>query len=394
MFSESFDVLPVGRLLEVSRTAGASDVGGILRKGKAGSLEEFAALLSPAAGADLENMAGLSQQITRRHFGKVVRLFAPLYLSNECVNICKYCGFSRNNEIPRTTVPPAKVGLEAGILAGQGFRSLLLVAGEHPRHVSKSYLKECLGECIAHVPSLLLEIAPMETQDYLPLARAGCEGIVVYQETYHQPTYKDLHPHGPKKHFHWRLDSAERAYAAGFRRLGIGALFGLYNWQYEAICLAAHALHLGRFCCNSQLSISFPRMRPASGEFEPAKENILPDRQLVQLVCALRMLLPHAAFVLSTREPASFRDGLIPLGITNISAGSCTEPGGYSSYDRESWKQGRDQPGEQFKIADERSPSEMARLLRQLGLEPVWKDFDTSLVTAFPPNMPATGTCH
>ena len=393
MFSEVFDLLPVGRLLEISQKAGDAEVGAILRKGGAGSLEEFAALLSPAAGKQLETLAALSQQTTRRHFGKVVRLFAPLYLSNECVNICKYCGFSRNNEIPRITVPPAKVEAEAKILAGQGFRSLLLVAGEHPRHVSEGYLKECLEGCIRHVPSLLLEIAPMETEDYLPLAEAGCEGIVVYQETYHGPTYKDLHPHGPKKHFHWRLDSAERAYAAGFRRLGIGALFGLANWQYEALCLAAHALHLNRHCCNSQLSISFPRMRPASGEFEPSKENLLPDRELVQLVCALRLLLPHAAFVLTTREPEGFRDGLIPLGITNISAGSSTEPGGYSDYDPESWKQKREQKGEQFQIADERSPAEMAELLRKKDLEPVWKDFDSSLVTAFPTNLPAAGSC-
>ena len=384
-FSNQVDNLPMEALLRHCEEAKQNDVRTVLSQGKAKSLDEFATLLSPAASENLENLAALSQATTRRHFGKVIRLFAPLYLSNECVNICKYCGFSRNNPIPRITLPLDKVRQEVRLLSEQGFRSILLVAGEHPKHVSGNYVQDCIEVCMEYMPSVLLEIAPMETDDYIPLVVAGSEGLVVYQETYHPETYKDLHPHGPKKHYHWRLDAAERAYAAGFRRLGIGALFGLYKWRYEAIKLAAHALHLSRHCCNAQLSISFPRMRPAAGEFTPNKEHLLPDRELVQLLCALRLLLPHAAFVLSTRESPLFRDGLIPLGITNMSAGSSTEPGAYSDYDQQEWKPKREQPGEQFHIADERSPAQIAELLRQKDMEPVWKDFDTSLVTPFSP---------
>jgi 2-iminoacetate synthase len=386
-FSKEIEDLQIEELLNRSDATSSKEVECLLNTGKINSLTDFAKLLSPVASQHLEQLAERSQQTTRRHFGKVIRLFAPLYLSNECVNICKYCGFSRNNPIPRITLPLEKVRKETRLLAEQGFRSILLVAGEHPKHVSGSYVEDCIEACLELMPSVLLEIAPMETEDYIPLVKAGSEGLVVYQETYHPETYRELHPHGPKKNYSWRLDAPQRGYSAGFRRLGIGALFGLYNWRYEAICLAAHALHLSRYCCNAQLSISFPRMRPAAGEYQPEKAHLLPDRQLVQLLCGLRLLLPHVAFVLSTRESPALRDGLIPLGITNISAGSSTEPGAYSDYDTIEWKPKRQQPGEQFQIADERSPAQIANLLRQKDLEPVWKDFDTSLVTAFSPQI-------
>jgi 2-iminoacetate synthase len=381
-FSEVFSDLPIDSLEQASVGASTDEVDRILNKGRIRNLEEFALMLSPAASGRLEDLSRLSQQSTRKHFGKVVRLFAPLYLSNECVNICKYCGFSRNNPIPRITLPVEKVGHETSLLARQGFRSLLLVAGEHPKFVSGNYIQDCIRQCLKHMPSILIEIAPMETEDYRPIVEAGSEGVVVYQETYDRETYREMHPHGPKKNFDWRLDSVERGYEAGFRRLGIGALFGLHDWRHEALALATHAQYLSRKCCNAQLSISFPRMRPAAGEFEPKTRHLLGDRDLVQLVAALRIFLPHAAFVLSTRESPQFRDGIFPLGITNMSAGSSTEPGAYSDYEASTWKPGRAQPGEQFHIADERSPAEVAQLLRNKGYEPVWKDFDATLVTA------------
>ena len=381
-FSEVFAGLPLDLLKQASAGTSTHAVDRILRNGRVQNLEEFALLLSPAASGRLEKLAQLSQQTTRKHFGKVIRLFAPLYLSNECVNICKYCGFSRNNPIPRITLPVEKVVCETKLLAHQGFRSLLLVAGEHPKFVSGGYVQECIRQCLCHMPSILIEIAPMETEDYRPIVEAGSEGVVVYQETYHRETYRNMHPHGPKKDFDWRLDSVERGYKAGFRRLGIGALFGLYDWRHEALALAAHAQHLARRCCNAQLSISFPRMRPATGEFQPEMQNVPGDRDLVQLISALRLFLPHAAFVLSTRESPQFRDGLFPLGITNMSAGSSTEPGAYSDYESSTWKPRRAQPGEQFQIADERSPAEIANVLRDQGYEPVWKDFDITLVSA------------
>lgn len=381
-FSDVFSTIPFERLLQQCRETRPSEVESILDRGRAHNLTEFAQLLSPAATDYIEPMAALSQKISQRQFGKTIRLFAPLYLSNECVNICKYCGFSRNNPIPRITIPIEQVLDETRKLARQGFRSLLLVAGEHPKYVSNGYVEELVRRCLPIMPSLSLELGPLETEPYRPLVKAGCENLVVYQETYHQPTYKELHVAGPKKHFHWRMDTPERAYAAGFRRLGIGALLGLYDWHYEALAVAAHARHLQQYCWKAQVAISMPRMRPAAGGFQPDEKWLMNDRELVQYISALRLLLPHAGIVLSTREHPSLRNGLVPLGITHMSAGASTEPGGYSHFDESNWSSDRDQPGEQFHIADERSPAVVAAMIRQQGYEPVWKDFDQSLVRA------------
>jgi 2-iminoacetate synthase len=381
-FSDVFSSLNLDDLLERSHTATDAQVRAILANGQARSLEEFAVLLSPAASRHIEEMARHSQRITQRFFGKTIRLFAPIYLSNECVNICKYCGFSRNNPIPRITIPVDQVIEETRKLARQGFRSLLVVAGEHPKYVSNGYVEEVVRKCLEIMPSISLELGPMETEPYRPLVRAGCENLVVYQETYHEPTYRELHVAGPKKHYHWRMDTPERAYEAGFRRLGIGALLGLYDWRYEAMAVAAHSRYLLQRCWKAQISISLPRMRPAAGGFQPEDKYLLDDRGLVQYLTALRMLLPHAGLVLSTREHPSLRNGLVPVGITHMSAGASTEPGGYSHFDENNWSQTREQPGEQFHIADERSPATIASMIRGHGYEPVWKDFDQSLVTA------------
>lgn len=380
-FSQIYPTLPVEALTQRANEADVREVERILSRGRAETLQDFAALLTPSASTLLEDMASVSQAITQQHFGKVIRLFAPLYLSNECINICKYCGFSRNNPIPRITIPVSQAVDEVKKLARQGFRSLLLVAGEHPKYVSNGYVAEVIEACLPYMPSIALELGPVETEQYLPLVDAGCEGLVVYQESYHEPTYREQHVAGPKKHYAWRMDTPERGYDAGFRRIGIGALFGLYDWRYEAISTAAHAQYLLRRCWKAQLNISLPRMRPAAGGFSPKPEHMMSDRQLVQLVCALRLFLPHAGIVLSTREPQSLRDGLITLGVTTMSAGSSTEPGGYSSFDETNWSSDREQPGEQFHIADERPPSEIARIIKSNGYEPVWKDFDQSLVT-------------
>ncbi len=380
-FSQIFPTLPLERWQSIaSETTPSQTLEAVLQRGQARNMEEFAWLLSPAAGKRLETLAILSQRLTRQHFGKVIRLFAPIYLSNECINICKYCGFSRNNLIPRITLPVEQVEREVAMLARQGFHSLLLVAGEHPKYVSNGYVEEVIRRILPYMPSLALELGPMETQEYIPLVRAGCEGLVVYQETYHQPTYADLHTAGPKKHYHWRMDTPERAYAAGFRRLGISALYGLADWRGEALATASHARYLLQHCWKAQIHLSFPRLRPATGGFQPRHEHCMSDRQLVQLITAFRLFLPHCGLVLSTREPPYLRDGLVPLGITHMSAGSSTEPGGYSHFDESSWTAVNAQPGEQFHIADERPPAVIAAMIRRQGYEPVWKDFDRSLV--------------
>jgi len=379
-FSEVYDRIEFEPLLERANQASARDVERIIKQGGAKTLFDFAALLSKSAESKLEEMCRLSQCITQRHFGKTMRMFAPLYLSNECVNICKYCGFSRNNDIPRITLSLDEVEKEAAILAKQGFRSILLVAGEHPKYVSNGYVREVVSLLSKTFPSIALELGPLESESYEPLVEAGCEALIVYQETYHEETYRSLHIAGPKKHFHWRMDTPERAYQAGFRRLGIGALFGLNDWRREALSVAAHTQHLLRYCWKAQLNVSLPRMRPAAGEFEQVE--FLQDHNFVQLITALRLFAPHAGITLSTREPAALRNGLIPVGITTMSAGSSTEPGGYSSFDESSFTPTKEQLGEQFHIADERPPSEVAATLSQLGYEPVWKDFDQSLIGA------------
>ncbi len=356
-------------------------------------LTRFAALLAPKKKEELETMAQQAQKLTRQFFGKTIRLFAPLYLSNECINICKYCGFSRNNSILRVTLTVDQVETEARHLVEQGFRSILLVAGEHPKFVSTDYLAQCVERLKTFVPSIALEVGPMEEKDYVPLVQAGAEGLVVYQETYNPKEYAALHTAGPKQNFDWRLECPERAYAAGFRRLGIAALFGLAPWREEAIALAEHAAYLLKHCWKASLNISLPRLRPAAGEFQP--QFSFSDRDLIQLICALRICFPQVGLVLSTRESPALRDRLIPLGITTLSAGSHTEPGGYTGAGKDSvhrTEKGRIVPiiesegehlvaTEQFHIADERSPAEMARKLQSLGFEPVWKDWDTSLMT-------------
>lgn len=338
-------------------------------------------------------MAARSRMLTRRHFGRAVRMFAPLYLSNECVNNCRYCGFSRDNPILRTTLDVPEVVAEARHLAAAGFRNLLLVAGEHPKFVSNGYLAECVRQTAKVVPSVSLEVGPMETDDYREMVAAGAEGLVVYQETYHRPTYAEMHTAGPKKDFDWRLETPGRAAAAGFRRLGVGALFGLWEWREEAVALAAHIEYLQRACWKSQITVSLPRLRPAAGDFQPRFD--LPDREFIQLVCALRITFPTVGIVLSTREPAALRDAVLPFGVTMISAGSQTDPGGYTGQGRDDLHltvRGRRTEAnptacanarsaeEQFAIADERGPAEMAARLRSLGLDPVWKDWEGAIL--------------
>jgi len=354
-------------------------------------LRRFASLLEPKSGVELETMASDAEKLTRQNFGRTMRLFAPLYLSNECVNICKYCGFSRDNPILRVTLAVDQVEAEARHIYEMGFRNILIVAGEHPKLVSPDYLAQCVARLREIVPAVSLEVGPMETVEYEPSVRAGAEGLVVYQETYDRAAYAELHVAGPKKDFDWRLDCPERAYAAGFRRLGVGALFGLSPWEREALHLAAHVDHLLRHCWKSSVTVSLPRLRPAAGQFQP--RHPFNDRSMVQVTLALRLCFPQIGIVLSTREAAAFRDHLARLGVTMMSAGSHTEPGGYTGVGEESIHQTKRGKAvaviasegehlaatEQFAIADERSAAEVSSRLREMGLEPVWKDWDTAL---------------
>ena len=354
-------------------------------------VRRFEQLIAAKSDSELESMAQTSRALTLQHFGRTMRLFAPLYLSNECINNCRYCGFSRDNPILRVTLSLEEVVAEARYLQEAGFRQILLVAGEHPKFVSRNYLIDCVRALASNFSSIAIEVGPMPTKDYVPIVRAGAEGLVVYQETYQRAVYSELHTAGPKRDFDYRLDCPERAYAAGFRRIGIGALLGLWRWQDEAVALAAHIDYLLRRCWQAQITVSLPRLRPAAGGFKPLFS--ISDRELAQLICALRISFPQVGIVLSTRERPSLRDALVPMGVTMMSAGSHTEPGGYTRRGIEHLHQtvrGRIVPPEfqdgedqlatgQFEISDDRPPERIATVLRERGFEPVWKDWDQAI---------------
>ena len=367
-------------------------------------LKKFNHLISPKSGTELESMAVRSRDLTRKHFGKTIRLYAPLYLSNECVNNCTYCGFSRDNPILRTTLTIPQVVTEARHLHSLGFRNILLVAGEHPKFVSEGYLQACIDAIKSFIPTVAIEVGPLEDDQYGELVGHGAEGLIVYQETYNRETYAQLHTAGPKKNFNWRLECPERAYAGGFRRIGIGALFGLADWKTEALALAAHLEYLYKHCWKASFNLSFPRMRPYAGnyQYQSNPDLILNDRQFVQLLCAFRICFPQVGLVVSTREPATLRDALLPLGVTHMSAGSQTDPGGYTGAGTDDLHmtikgkrieleeiQSPSQSGkinqratEQFTIDDTRTPADIASYIREQGYDPVWKDWDENILSS------------
>jgi 2-iminoacetate synthase len=365
-FTAEFERLDFERLLDVSGNAGDADVDRTIARAAADrTLNDMAILLSDPAGTRLEELARESCALTIARFGHTMRMYAPLYLSNECLTTCTYCGFAKELPIVRKTLSVHEALEEARHLVGQGFRSILLLTGEHERNTGVEFLAERIEALAGIVPQLSIEVQVWSEDEYRRLADAGCEGTVIYQETYHRQTYARVHIAGRKRHFDWRLEGPERAARAGMRRIGIGALFGLHgDWRYEALAVAAHARYLQRAFWRSQLSVSVPRIRPSASGFQPAVP--IGDRELVQVVCALRLMLPDAGLVASTREAAAFRDGLFRVGITHASAGSHTEPGGYEH---------PDEATEQFEIADRRSPEVVAARLREIGFDPVWEDW-------------------
>lgn len=328
-------------------------------------LTDVAAMLSPVALAQLERLAMASSALTVRRFGRTMHLFAPLYLSNECVSECTYCGFRvGNRDIVRRTLDPGEVAAEARYLAHLGFRHVLLVAGEHPKHVSPGYIGECIEAAAAQLPHVSIEVQAFDEDTYRGFVQRGCDGVVLYQETYDRRVYPEVHRKGNKRFYDWRLGAPERAARAGVRRIGIGALLGLNpDWRWEVLALAAHASYLRRATWRTDVTLALPRLEPAAGlDVVP---RVLTDAEFTQAICALRLAQPDAGIVLSTREPPALRDGLARLGITHMSAGSKTEPGGYGD-------PGAAEP--QFAISDERGVPDVAAMLAGLGYDPVWKD--------------------
>lgn len=335
------------------------------------SLADFAALISPAARPYLETMARLSHERTLRRFGKTMQLYAPLYLSNECQNICTYCAFSVDNKIRRKTLADSEILEEAAALKAMGYEHILLVTGEAVPFVGVPYLRHSLALLRDQFPHLSMEVQPLDQQDYELLRDDGLHAVLVYQETYHKDAYKTHHPKGKKSNFYYRLDTPDRLGKAGIHKIGLGALLGLEDWRADSFFTALHLRYLEKTYWKSRFSLSFPRLRPIQlGESSRSFRDVMTDAELVQLICAFRLFDEDVELSLSTREAPKFRDALIRLGITSLSAGSKTNPGGYSV---------EPQSLEQFEISDERSPSEMAEIIRRQGYSVVWKDWDTSL---------------
>ncbi len=343
----------------------AQDVQNALYKSGKRTLEDFKALISPAGADFLEQMAHLSHELTRRRFGKTIQMYVPVYLSNECQNICTYCGFSLDNKIRRKTLNPSELLKEVALVKAMGYAHILLVTGEAQQTVGVPYFRKVLQLIRPHFSHISMEVQPLDQPDYESLMEAGLHTVLVYQETYHRTDYKKHHPKGKKSNFNYRLETPDRLGRAGIHKIGLGVLIGLEDWRTDSFFTALHLNYLERNYWRTKYSISFPRLRPFSGGLEPKVE--MTDRELVQLICAYRILNQELELSLSTRESEHFRNHVIKLGITSMSAGSKTNPGGYAN-DEESL--------EQFEISDERTTQQIAEMLRKQGYEPVWKDWD------------------
>ncbi|RLJ73713.1 2-iminoacetate synthase ThiH [Pedobacter alluvionis] len=334
------------------------------------NLEDFKALISPAALPYLEDMAQISQRLTLDRFGRVVQMYIPLYLSNECNNICTYCGFSYDNKVRRRTLNPMEIMQEVAVIKGMGYDHVLLVTGEANQSVHTDYFKKVLDLISLHFSHISMEVQPLDVADYETLIPHGLNTVLVYQETYHQDDYRKHHPKGKKSNFLYRLETPDRLGQAGIHKMGLGVLIGLEDWRTDSFFTALHLSYLEKQYWQSKFSISFPRLRPFSGGLEP--KVVMNDRELVQLICAYRLFNSEVELSISTRETQAFRNQVIKLGITAISAGSKTNPGGYEV---------EPQSLEQFEISDERSAQEIAAMIRKQGYEPIWKDWDRSLIS-------------
>jgi 2-iminoacetate synthase len=368
-FARVLDRLDIADLAALARGgATGADVDRALRRDRLG-LADLAALLSPVAAGRLPELARRARAATTARYGREVRLFAPLYLSNACLSSCVYCGFARTLPVPRRTLTVDEVVAEARLLTGRGLAHLLLVAGEHRIAVSGDYLVECVRRLRPTVASLAVETQTWTGDTYDRLVAAGLEGVVHYQETYDRDEYRRVHPAGWKRDFDRRLNAVERAARAGVRRIGVGALLGLApDWRADVLALAAHAGFLLEHHWHAEVTVSLPRLRPSASGWPPRVD--LSDAEYEQALAALRLFRPALGVVLSTRERPELRDRLVGVAVTHLSAGSATEPGGYA------------RPGTaqaQFQVYDHRSVAEVAAALRAAGYPPAPGAFPVDL---------------
>lgn len=369
-FADIIDNYNWDETLELVRNATDADVRRVLAKAsrnvKQLTPEEFAVLISPAADPYLEQMAQLSHKYTRERFGNVISMYIPMYVSNACTNKCVYCGFNHDNKFERTTLTMEQVEAECKAIKALGpFQNLLIVSGEYPSKCGINYLEKVLQVCRPYFHNLTIEVQPMRSYEYERLTHSGMNGVVCFQETYHRDAYKFYHPHGMKSFYDWRLNGYDRMGEAGVHKIGLGVLLGLEQWQADVVMMARHLRYLQKHYWRSRYSVNFPRMRPSESGYQP--RSIISDRELVKLTCAFRLFDHDVDISYSTREAPEFRNHLLPLGVTSMSAGSKTEPGGYAS---------TPEALEQFEVSDERTPSDVTAAIAAGGLQPVWKDWD------------------
>lgn len=338
------------------------DIQRILNKDRISEMD-YLALLSPAAESHLEEMAQKANRLTIQNFGKTMQLFTPMYLANYCTNQCVYCGFNTKNKLPRKKLSMAEVDEEAKIIAATGLKHILILTGESHTQSPVSYMADCVGVLKKYFTSIGIEVYPLTQEEYAQLVAAGVDGMTMFQEVYDQKVYAEMHPAGPKRVYRNRLEAPERAGHAGMRTLGIGALLGLDAWRKEAFFTGLHADYLQRTFPDVEISLSPPRMRPHFGGFPP--RDRITDKIIVQYILAYRLFMPRGGITVSTRENAEFRNRLVHLGVTKMSAGSCTAVGGHSHPEEVG----------QFDISDGRNVTEMSAMLYSQGYQPIFKDW-------------------
>ncbi|HAQ61606.1 TPA: 2-iminoacetate synthase ThiH [Candidatus Delongbacteria bacterium] len=341
------------------------DAGSSLDKNKL-SETDLLNLLSPAAESKLEKMAKRSHDMTVQYFGRTVSLYIPLYISNYCSNGCIYCGFCASNKISRKMLTLDEIEKEAEILKQTGIKHVLVLTGEAENITSFDYIRSTLILLAKSFPSISIEVFPMSVEQYSELKAIGVDGLTVYQEVYDRDIYAKVHPYGRKRDYEWRLECPERGAKAGFRLVNIGALYGLADVRKEAFINALHAKYLDDKYPDTEIAVSFPRINSSEGGYIPSHR--LSDKTFVQFLTAFRLFLPRVGINVSTRENAEFRDNILTLGITRMSAGSNTAVGGYSDDSINNVPQ--------FDISDSRNVTETIEMLKRSGYQPILKDWE------------------
>lgn len=371
MFSEELKKYNWESISQAINEKTSADVEQALSKRRL-NIDDFMALVSPAAAPYLEEMARRSRDLTRMRFGKTMSMYIPMYITNSCTNACVYCGFNRHNRFERVILNPEQIEEECKAIKQLApFDNLLIVTGENPYAAGVPYIEKALKVAGKYFNNLTIEVMPLSEEGYSKLVEAGLYGVVCFQETYNRENYKKYHPSGQKSDFEWRVNGFDRMGAAGVHKIGMGVLIGLEEWRTDVTMMAIHLEYLRKKYWKTRYSVNFPRMRPSEGGFQP--NVVMSDRELAQLMFAFRLFDPDVDISISTRETPSFRNNIASLGATSMSAGSKTEPGGYKTYP---------QALEQFSVSDERTPLEVAEALLKAGIEPVWKDWFNNPITS------------